>query len=55
MNADLILVLDKGAVIQAGTHTELLAHDGMYRRIYEIQTRIDVELAQELGFSGAAG
>ena len=45
MDADLILVLDKGKVIQMGTHEELVAHeDGIYRQIYGIQTRIDEEL-----------
>ena len=49
MVADLILVLDKGEIIQAGTHKELLAiEDGMYREIYEIQTRIDEELEKEI-------
>jgi ATP-binding cassette subfamily B protein len=49
MVADSILVLDKGAVIQMGTHEELLAQaDGMYRRIYDIQTRIDEELELEM-------
>jgi ATP-binding cassette subfamily B protein len=49
MNADLILVLDKGEVIQMGTHEELVSQmDGMYRRIYDIQTRIDEELENEL-------
>jgi len=49
MIADSILVLDKGAVIQMGTHEELLAQaDGMYRRIYDIQTRIDEELELEI-------
>jgi len=49
MIADLILVLDKGEVIQMGTHEELLAQsDGMYRRIYDIQTRIDEELELEI-------
>ena len=49
MIADLILVLDKGEVIQAGTHEELVSQrDGMYRRIYDIQTRIDEELEMEI-------
>ncbi len=48
MNADLILVMDKGRIIQKGKHDELLAQDGMYRRIYDLQTRIDEELELEL-------
>ena len=48
MIADLILVLDKGKVVQMGTHDDLLAQEGMYRRIYEIQTRIDEELELEI-------
>jgi len=49
MIADLILVLDKGEVVQMGTHQELVAQmDGMYRRIYDIQTRIDEELEIEI-------
>jgi ATP-binding cassette, subfamily B, bacterial len=49
MDADLILVLDKGKVIQMGAHEELVAHeDGIYRQIYDIQTRIDEELENEI-------
>ena len=49
MNADLILVLDKGEVVQMGTHKELVTQkDGIYRRIYDIQTRIDEELELEI-------
>ena len=48
MNADLILVLDKGRIVQMGTHEELVRQEGMYRNIYEIQTRIDEELRKEL-------
>jgi ATP-binding cassette subfamily B protein len=48
MNADLILVLDKGRVIQEGTHHELVVQEGIYRKIFDIQTRIEVELEQEI-------
>ena len=48
MGADLILVLDKGRVVQSGKHDELMAQDGIYHRIYDIQTRIDAELEKEL-------
>lgn len=52
MNADLIIVLDKGQIIQMGTHAELLAQEGIYRKIYDIQTRVDEELAGELSEFG---
>jgi ATP-binding cassette subfamily B protein len=53
MNADLILVLDRGRIVQRGTHDELMAEDsqegrGIYRRIHDMQARIEVELEQEL-------
>ena len=51
MNADLILVLDKGRIIQRGTHEELVSQPGTYRKIYEIQTRIEAELEAEISGS----
>ena len=48
MNADLILVLDKGHIVQKGTHAELVEQDGIYRQIFDIQTRIEVELEEEI-------
>mgnify|MGYP000644173461 CR=1 FL=1 len=48
MNADLILVLDKGRVVQAGSHVELIQQEGLYRDIYDIQSRIEEEVAVEL-------
>jgi len=48
MNADLILVLDGGHIAQRGTHEELLAQDGLYRKIYDLQARIEVEVEQEV-------
>jgi ATP-binding cassette subfamily B protein len=49
MNADLILVLDKGRIVQKGTHAELVEQDGIYRQIFDIQTRIETELEKEIG------
>lgn len=52
MNADQIIVLDKGRIIQRGTHEELVAQEGFYRQIYDLQARIESELAEELTISG---
>ncbi len=52
MNADLILVMDKGRIVQRGTHEELMRVDGMYRRTYDMQARIESELEQELSRVG---
>ncbi|WP_309397529.1 ABC transporter ATP-binding protein [Cerasicoccus maritimus] len=35
--ADEILVFEKGQIIDRGTHQELLAHDGLYRKLYNAQ------------------
>jgi subfamily B ATP-binding cassette protein MsbA len=35
--ADQILVLERGRVVEQGTHTELLARAGLYHRLYELQ------------------
>ncbi len=36
-HADLILVMHKGCLRERGTHDELLAQDGLYRKLYELQ------------------
>ena len=51
-NADLILVMDKGRVIQHGQHADLVNEDGVYREIFNIQTRIEDELEKELASAG---
>ena len=37
--ADLILVLDHGEIVERGTHKELQARDGYYRKIYDLQLK----------------
>ncbi len=48
MTADLILVLEDGRIVQSGTHDALLAEDGPYRTIYNLQAQIEDELEDEL-------
>ncbi|HKC62148.1 MAG TPA: ABC transporter transmembrane domain-containing protein, partial [Pyrinomonadaceae bacterium] len=35
--ADKIVVMERGRIVETGSHTELLAHGGIYRRLYELQ------------------
>jgi ATP-binding cassette subfamily B protein len=37
LEADRILVFDRGQIVQTGTHTELMAKSGLYRRLAELQ------------------
>ncbi len=48
MNADQIVVLDQGKIIQQGNHETLLAQEGLYRQIYDLQAKVEEELQQEL-------
>jgi len=39
-DADKIVILDNGKISQIGTHETLIREDGLYKRIFEIQTRM---------------
>jgi ATP-binding cassette subfamily B protein len=43
--ADNIVVLENGAIRETGTHDQLMALDGLYRKLYTIQGRLDEESA----------
>ena len=49
MDADRILVLDNGRVAQLGTHEELLAQEGIYRRTYDLQSAAAGSTRQSAG------
>jgi ATP-binding cassette subfamily B protein len=48
--ADHIIVLDHGRIVERGTHNELLEQEGLYREIYDLQLRDQEEFQQlEIG------
>lgn len=47
--ADLILVLDRGRIVESGTHAELLAQGGLYAHLYQTQFRKETRPAVEFG------
>lgn len=42
MSADKIIVMNHGKIVEAGTHEELLAQNGLYKQINDIQTSGDI-------------
>lgn len=48
VGADRIMVLDEGAVVQLGTHEELLNQPGPYRVLCEIQGALDASIRRDL-------
>ena len=46
--ADEIMVMDKGEIVERGTHQELLALDGKYREIYELQLRPQEDVMRDI-------
>jgi ATP-binding cassette subfamily B protein len=49
MQADRIIVLDEGRIVQSGTHAQLLDEEGMYARLWKIQTMLEDDLRQTMG------
>lgn len=47
-NADKIIVLENGEIVQSGTHGELLLEEGIYKDIYEKQQLEDAIMAEEV-------
>lgn len=45
--ADFVVVLEDGRVAQQGTHDELIHQEGLYKRIYQIQSSLEDELTAE--------
>ena len=43
-DADLILVFDRGRVVQSGTHQELIVQTGLYQRIWDMQKNLEDRL-----------
>ena len=46
--ADLILVMDKGQIVERGAHTELLARGGLYKEIHDLQLVDHAKFAEEM-------
>jgi ATP-binding cassette subfamily B protein len=44
--ADMILVMDKGRIVQQGAHHELLKQDGLYKEIHDLQLAQNADLAE---------
>ncbi len=44
----MIIVLDKGRIVQMGIHDELMSQDAIYRQVHDLQTQIELELEKEI-------
>lgn len=52
MNADQILVFDKGCIVERGTHEDLMKLGGLYFRTYQMQAQIETDLEKEIAGVG---
>jgi ATP-binding cassette, subfamily B, bacterial len=54
-HADQVIVMDGGRIIQRGSHRDLASQDGLYRRLWEIQHKIEADLREDLESSRERG
>ena len=46
VNAHAIVVMDRGRIVEQGSHAELLRRKGMYARLWLLQQRMDKDMAR---------
>ncbi len=46
-NADMIVAFEEGRIVEKGTHAELIAKDGLYRKLYDMQFKYEPEEDEE--------
>ena len=54
-NADAIIVLDEGRIAEQGSHDDLIARDGLYRKLYELQLLPAEPTIDQLAGGGGQG
>jgi ABC-type multidrug transport system fused ATPase/permease subunit len=47
-NADLVLVMNKGEIVERGQHNDLLKKNGLYKEIYDLQLAHQDQFREEL-------
>jgi ABC-type multidrug transport system fused ATPase/permease subunit len=46
-DADRIFVLDKGKIVESGSHEDLIHKNGFYKKIFDIQVSIEEEIEKD--------
>jgi len=54
MQADRILVFDDGRIVQSGTHETLVGAEGLYGRLWQVQSSLEADLRADAGAAEAA-